>query len=96
MSATAQHTKCVYGTRDAGMIWKETYRQCPEDFGFIASRASPCCLHHPEWKCSLVVHGDDFTALGVDASIDKLELGSRRRSRSKCAEASASTYLSKR
>ena len=68
-------TKGVYGTRDAGMIWEETYRQCLEDFGFISGRASPCCFHQPEWKLSLVVHDDDFTALGVDASIEKLEAG---------------------
>ena len=70
-----QQTKCVYGTRDAGMIWEETYRQYLEELGFISGRASPCCFHHPEWKLSLVAHGDDFTALGVDASIDKLEAG---------------------
>ena len=70
-----QQTKCVYGTRDAGMIWEETYRQCLEDLGFISGRASPCCLFHPELNLSLVVHGDDVTALGIDASIDKLEAG---------------------
>ena len=72
---TTQQTKCVYGTRDAGMIWEETYRQRLEDLGFISGRANPCGFHHPEWKLSLLVHGDGFTALGVDASIDKLEAG---------------------
>ena len=70
-----QQTKCVYGTRDAGMIWEETYRQCLEDLGFVSGRTSPRCVHHPEWKLSLVVHSGDFTALGGDASIDKLEAG---------------------
>ena len=68
-----QQTKCVYGTRDAGMIWEETYRQCLGDLGFISSRASPCCFYQPVWQLSLVAHGDDYTALGVDESIDKLE-----------------------
>ena len=68
-----QQTKYVYGTRDAGMRWKKTYRECLGDLGLISGRASPCYVHHPEWKLSPVVHGDDFTALGVDSSIDKLE-----------------------
>ena len=63
----AQQTKCVCGTRDAGMIWEET--------GFISGKPSPCFFYRPEWKLSLVVHGDDFTALRVDESIDKLEAG---------------------
>jgi hypothetical protein len=70
-----QQIKCVYGTRDAGMIWEQTYRQCLEDLGFISGRASPCCFFHPRWKLSLVVHGDDFTAVGIDDSIEKLEAG---------------------
>ena len=32
-------------------------------------------MHRPEWKLSLVGHGDASTAPGVDASIDKLEAG---------------------
>ena len=36
-------------------------------------RGSPCCVWYPELKLSCVVHGDDFTCLGTDASLDVYE-----------------------
>ena len=33
-----QQTKCVYGTRDAGMIWEEICRQCLKNLGFVSGR----------------------------------------------------------
>ena len=45
-SQLAKQTRCVYGTRDAGMIWEETYRAALEGMGFIAGKASPCCFYH--------------------------------------------------
>ena len=29
----AKHTRCVYGTRDAGMIWEQCYRDALERVG---------------------------------------------------------------
>ena len=52
----------MYGTRDAGAVWEETYTAAPS-----------CTFFHPDWKISLVVHGDDFTALGTDAALDLYE-----------------------
>ena len=43
-SLLAKQMKCVYGTRDAGMIWEDTYRAALEQMGFTAGRASPCCF----------------------------------------------------
>ena len=43
-SLLAKQMKCVYGTRDAGMIWEETYRAALAEIGSTAGRASPCCL----------------------------------------------------
>ena len=62
--------RCVYETRDAGMIWEDCYRNALEDMGFKSSVASPCCFHHPTKGLHVVVHGDDFTCLGLDADID--------------------------
>ena len=33
----------------------------------------PCCLCYPELQLSCVVHGDDFTCLGIDSSLDVFE-----------------------
>ena len=43
----ARHIRCVYGTRDAGIIWKYCYRSALEDMGFISGIASPCCVQDP-------------------------------------------------
>ena len=37
--------RCVYGTRDAGAIWEDTYRNALESMGFTSGRSSPCVFH---------------------------------------------------
>ena len=61
--AVAHLKRCVYGTRDAGMLWEECYSEALVQMGFRRGLANPCCFYHPEKHISLVVHGDDFTAL---------------------------------
>ena len=41
--------------------------------GFTTGKASPCCFYHKSRQISIVVHGDDFTALGVDSDLDWYE-----------------------
>ena len=65
--------RCAYGTRDAGAIWEDTYRGALEEMGFSSGIASPCCFHHRSRNLHLVVHGDDFTTMGVKADIDWFE-----------------------
>ena len=67
--------RCMYGTRDAGAIWESCYAGCLTKLGFIQGKASPCCFRHPQWSVSVVVHGDDFTALGSPDGLDKFEKG---------------------
>ena len=62
----AKQVRCVYGTRDAGSIWEDVYRSALEAMGFKSGVASPCCFTHKARGLSIVVHGDDFTALGTD------------------------------
>ena len=59
--------RCAYGTRDAGAIWEDTYRGALEAMGFVSGISSPCCFHHPERHLHLVVHGDDFTCMGLQS-----------------------------
>ena len=60
----------LYGTRDGGAIWEECYASCLIGLGFKQGKASPCSFVHTKWNVSVVVHGDDFTALGTDESIE--------------------------
>ena len=69
--------RCMYGTRDAGAIWETCYVDCLVGMGFTQGVGSPCCFYHSKWKVSVVVHGDDFSALGTSDSLDKYEAGLR-------------------
>ena len=74
----AKLERCMYGTRDAGAIWETCYVDCLVGMGFVQGVGSPCCFCHPKWEVSVVVHGDDFSALGTDESLDKYEAGLRK------------------
>ena len=65
--------RCAYGCRGAGHIWEECYRAALLAIGFVAGKAYPCCFHHVARNISVVVHGDDSTALGTDADLDFYE-----------------------
>ena len=65
--------RCAYGTRDAGAIWEDTYRGALEQMGFRSGIASPCCFYHPDRQLHLVVHGDDFTTMGIQKDLDWME-----------------------
>ena len=65
--------RCVYGTRDAGMLWEDTYSSCLESLGFVRGLANPCCFRHSTKDLAVVVHGDDFTSLGPRADLTWFE-----------------------
>lgn len=75
----ARQVRCVYGTRDAGKIWEDTYTQVLESMGFASGQgeANPCIFYHKTRDISIFVHGDDFTALGMMS----ISIGMRQRSR---------------
>ena len=60
----------MYGTRAAGMIWEQCYRDALERVGFISGVSNPCLFHHADRDIFVVVHGDDFAAMGIDSDLD--------------------------
>ena len=66
----AKMKKAMCGTRGAAQSWEATYRKAHEDWGFANGKASPCVMHHSERNIMLVVHGDDFTALGKEEQLN--------------------------
>ena len=62
--AVARLKKCVYGTRDAGLIWEECYSHALTSLGFKRGVSCPTAFFHPDRRIHIVVHGDDFTAMG--------------------------------
>ena len=67
--------RCMYGTRDAGAIWENCYTKCLLDLGFVQGVSSPCCFSNESMGVHVVVHGDDFTALGTPSGLDMYEKG---------------------
>ena len=65
--------RCAYGTRDAGAIWEETFAGALVAIGFERGAASACCFYHTAKDIAIVVHGDDFTALGEDEDLNWYE-----------------------
>ena len=58
-----------------GAFWEDCYASALTSMGFIRGKGSPCCFVHPQWKVQVVVHGDDFTALGNSRGLDLYEAG---------------------
>ena len=52
------------------MIWEQCYRDALERIGFISGVSNPCLLHRADRNISVVVHGDDATAIGTDTDLD--------------------------
>ena len=69
----------LYGTRDAASNWEHTYTQGLIEDGWSPGVAFPCCFYHNELQMSLVIHGDDFTFLGVDDALDEAEQMMKKR-----------------
>ena len=65
----------LYGTRDAAYNWEQEYSSTLLGLGFTRGIASPCIFRHHDRNIDLVVHGDDFTALGTRDQIAWLERG---------------------
>ena len=72
-NVVARQVRCVYGTRDAGKLWEDTYTQAMEHAGFTTGAANPCVFYHKTRDITVVVHGDDFSALGTDHDLDWYE-----------------------
>ena len=41
-NTVARQVRCVYGTRDAGKLWEDTYTQVLEGLGFVTGASNPC------------------------------------------------------
>ena len=61
----------MYGTRDAARNWAEEYAETLRQAGFKRGITNPCLFWNPVNKVSVMVHGDDFVAVGEDAYVDE-------------------------
>lgn len=63
----------MYGTRDAALNWALEYCDTPQAAGYVQGKANPCLFYHAEFNVSVMVHGDDFVALGSDQHLDNIK-----------------------
>jgi len=56
----------MYGTRDAAMNWSAEYTKTLIAGGYEQGKSNPCLFKHPVTKVMIMVHGDDFVAVGHD------------------------------
>ena len=59
----------LYGFRPGAAAWEAHYANKLEEVGFRRGLVTPVSFYHEENDVNLVVHGDDFTFTGVDASL---------------------------
>ena len=59
----------LYGMRPAARAWEEHYAKKLIEAGFRRGVSNSTVFWHPEGDISLVVHGDDFTALGPEEEL---------------------------
>ena len=62
--------KSMYGTRDAAQSWEIEYSQFMNNVGFKRGPGMPCVLYQPLRNLRIVMHADDFTALGHESQLD--------------------------
>ena len=54
----------MYGTRDAAMNWATKYGETLEQAGIVQGRSSACLFYHKAKDVAVMVHADDFAAVG--------------------------------
>ena len=61
---------CSYGTRDAAREWQETLSRHLEGLSFRRGRGFPSVYAHHQRNIRVLVHGDDYVAVGSSEALD--------------------------
>ena len=69
----AELLQSLYGTQDAAANWEAEYSSKLVQWGFRKGQASPCIFYSEELNVRVLVHGDDFVAVGSRANLDILQ-----------------------
>ena len=60
----------MYGTRDAALNWAEEYAETLKAAGSKRGVTNPCLFWHPGTDVTVMVHGDDFVAVGEGSHLE--------------------------
>ena len=61
----------MYGTRDAALNWSLEYAATLLSAGYVQGKSNPCLFFNKELGVSVMVHGDDFVAVGPRHQVEK-------------------------
>ena len=61
----------LYGARDASANWEAEYTRTMLNGGFTRGQSSTCHFWNADWDVRVLVHGDDFVAVGPRAGLKK-------------------------
>ena len=59
----------MYGTRDAALNWANEYGETLREAGFKQGSSNTCLFHNHKLGVSVMVHGDDFVAIGTEEDL---------------------------
>ena len=59
----------MYGTRDAALNWATEYGETLIAGGFKQGKSNPCLFWNESTDVAIMVHGDDFVAVGCEESL---------------------------
>ena len=59
----------MYGTRDAALNWASEYSHTLTQSGYVQGQSNACLFYNPKTDVSILVHGDDFVAIGTDSGL---------------------------
>ena len=59
----------MYGTRDAALNWSKEYADTLKAAGFVQGQSNPCLFKHRDLEVAIMVHGDDFIAVGSEKDL---------------------------
>ena len=63
----------MYGTRDAALNWATEYGDTLKAAGYKQGIANPCLFWNPSTQVAIMVHGDDFVAVGEPEDLKETE-----------------------
>jgi hypothetical protein len=60
------------GTRDAALNWALDYGETLRAAGYVQDKSNPCLFQKKALGVSVMVHGDDFVAVGPDKHLSEV------------------------
>ena len=84
----------MYGTRDAALNWSTEYSETLLRSGYRQGQSNACLFYNEQLDMCILVHGDDFVAVGSDRGLEdaKATLASAKKKKDKRQSCRRTSY----